>query len=188
MCGRFRDRQRVPTECPNTANTRTGRATTNRPLRDVVRELITTGRRLEWMSISSLAACGCDLKSDGKLLEETTTSIVSASEMLFVHRASDSGDSILRSSDFATTIIGPGLWRHSKLQFSQAMEAYTFLRTGQHSQDPPDLLQVQGVPQAHSAQGHPVQGWQGETFSHTNSQEAGADTELLMIGLPVRPG
>lgn len=32
---------------------------------------------------------------------------------------------------------------------------------GQHSQDPKHLLQGQGVPQAHPAQGHPVQGWQG---------------------------
>lgn len=39
--------------------------------------------------------------------------------------------------------------------------------TGQHSQDPQHLLQGQGVPQAHPAQGHPVQSWQG---------------------LPVRPG
>lgn len=37
----------------------------------------------------------------------------------------------------------------------------TSLRTGQHSQNPPDVLQVQGVPQAPTAQGHPVQGWQG---------------------------
>ena len=37
-----------------------------------------------------------------------------------------------------------------------------YSHTGQHSQNPPDLLQGQGVPQAHPAQGHPVQGWQGE--------------------------
>merc|ERR1712080_724754 len=32
---------------------------------------------------------------------------------------------------------------------------------GQRSQDPPYLLQGQAVPQAHPAQGHPVQDWQG---------------------------
>ena len=33
---------------------------------------------------------------------------------------------------------------------------------GQRSENPPDVLQVQGLPQAPAAQGHPVQGWQGE--------------------------
>jgi hypothetical protein len=36
---------------------------------------------------------------------------------------------------------------------------------GEHSQDPEDLLQGQGLPQAHPAQGHRVQGWQG---AHTS--------------------
>lgn len=36
------------------------------------------------------------------------------------------------------------------------------LPSGQRSQNPPDVLQVQAVPQAHAAQGHPVQGWKGE--------------------------
>ncbi|CAI7635053.1 unnamed protein product [Penicillium bialowiezense] len=35
---------------------------------------------------------------------------------------------------------------------------------GQHPQNPPDVLQVQGLPQAHPAQGYPVQGWQGMCF------------------------
>lgn len=39
--------------------------------------------------------------------------------------------------------------------------ADSFGQTGQHSQDPKHLLQGPGVPQAHPAQGHPVQGWQG---------------------------
>jgi ribosomal protein L44E len=43
------------------------------------------------------------------------------------------------------------------------------LTLGQHSQDSEDLLQGQGVPQAHPAQGHPVQGWQGAFLSHGDS-------------------
>lgn len=33
--------------------------------------------------------------------------------------------------------------------------------TGQHPEDAQDLLQGQGMQEAHPAQGHPVQGWQG---------------------------
>jgi hypothetical protein len=33
---------------------------------------------------------------------------------------------------------------------------------GQRSQNPPDVLQGQGLQEAHPAQGHPVQGWQGQ--------------------------
>lgn len=40
----------------------------------------------------------------------------------------------------------------------------TLAPTGQHPEDAQDLLQGQGLQEAHPAQGHPVQGWQGATL------------------------
>ena len=41
------------------------------------------------------------------------------------------------------------------------MRTDTLAPTGQHPEDAQDLLQGQGLQEAHPAQGHPVQGWQG---------------------------
>lgn len=44
---------------------------------------------------------------------------------------------------------------------SMAWQADKISHLGQHSENPQDLLQGQGLPQAHPAQGHTIQGWQG---------------------------
>ena len=45
---------------------------------------------------------------------------------------------------------------------------------GQRSQNPQDLLQGQDLQEAHPAQGHPVQGWQGMHYRHLETYESGA--------------
>lgn len=44
---------------------------------------------------------------------------------------------------------------------SRKRKADVIAPTGQHPEDAQDLLQGQGLQEAHPAQGHPVQGWQG---------------------------
>jgi hypothetical protein len=58
--------------------------------------------------------------------------------------------------------------------------------SGQRSQDSPHLLQGQRLQEAHPAQGHPVQGWQGTDgiFMIRKKQEL----IIYVTGLPLRPG
>jgi len=42
----------------------------------------------------------------------------------------------------------------------QALMFY-FSFAGQHPKNPPDVLQIQGVPKTHPAQGYPIQSWKG---------------------------
>jgi hypothetical protein len=46
---------------------------------------------------------------------------------------------------------------------NENMRTDTIAPTGQHPEDAQDLLQGQGLQEAHPAQGHPVQGWQGSS-------------------------
>ena len=55
-------------------------------------------------------------------------------------------------------------------------------RSGQHPENPPDLLQGQGVQEAHPAQSHPVQGWQGEP-RHPTTRRCSRLHELCLHGL-----
>ena len=52
---------------------------------------------------------------------------------------------------------------HGSNYCNENMRTDTLAPTGQHPEDAQDLLQGQGLQEAHPAQGHPVQGWQGSS-------------------------
>jgi hypothetical protein len=63
----------------------------------------------------------------------------------------------------------------------------TLAPTGQHPEDAQDLLQGQGVQEAHPAQGHPVQGRQGATHPNFKSPDRTSETNIHLQRLPSSP-
>jgi hypothetical protein len=57
------------------------------------------------------------------------------------------------------------------------------INLGQHSENPPDVLQVQGMPKAHPAQSHPVQGRKGTIQGHKNTQNTQPRTGQRLTNL-----
>lgn len=60
----------------------------------------------------------------------------------------------------ARAIQGGGM-EDMKLQSMKSILKLTELSVGQRTQDQTHLLQGQGVPEAHPAQSHTIQGWKG---------------------------
>ena len=71
------------------------------------------------------------------------------------------GNSTLRIHDLAADTFLRAYTDHDHC--NKNMRTDTLAPTGQHPEDAQDLLQGQGVQEAHPAQGHPVQGRQGAT-------------------------
>ncbi|PQE33005.1 60S ribosomal L44 protein [Rutstroemia sp. NJR-2017a WRK4] len=51
---------------------------------------------------------------------------------------------------------------HTEMKLSAAIETDNFLRIGQRPKDQTHILQRQGLPKAHSTQGHTIQSWKGK--------------------------
>lgn len=66
---------------------------------------------------------------------------------------------------------------HGSYHCNKNMRTDTLAPTGQHPEDAQDLLQGQGLQEAHPAQGHPVQGWQGSSTA-ANATTPGAHTNM----------
>jgi hypothetical protein len=64
----------------------------------------------------------------------------------------------------------------------------TLAPTGQHPEDAQDLLQGQGLQEAHPAQGHPVQGWQGAFTIQDPTTPTNRKLTHHSKGFPLRSG
>jgi large subunit ribosomal protein L44e len=85
------------------------------------------------------------------------------------------GNSTLRTHDLAADTFSAHT--HGSYHCNENMRTDILAPTGQHPEDAQDLLQGQGLQEAHPAQGHPVQGWQGSSTT-TSTTTSGAHTNM----------
>ena len=86
------------------------------------------------------------------------------------------GNSTLRTNDLAADTFLRAHVDH--YHCNENMRTDTLAPTGQHPEDAQDLLQGQGLQEAHPAQGHPVQGRQGATPPNSETTNRILETNM----------